>query len=322
MHPLRHFDFAALDDPEFGEDAVREEIVAPILRAIGYTPSGQFRIVRSKRLTNPFVTIGTTKRAVTLVPDYVLYVEDRAVLVLDAKAPSESTTDKEHVAQAYSYTMNAEVRAEWFALCNGRSLSVFNVSDATTAPRHTFELAHLEENWVHVCDALAPEQLARVKDEFLKDFGIHLMKLGHGAEETFVFVGVPIDHLTKWDTDTFRFTTTMRSDDCEYAATFQINKQQLGTVLAKVPTETARQILAALLSTRRDVFCRFNPPLAGVNILSSELATEIEENENEHYVPMHVRVLQAVGPAQSMHLVSARPSQKIWYRRKDSRAFR
>jgi hypothetical protein len=315
-HPLRRFDFKALDEPEFGEDSVREEIIAPILRAIGYTPSGPFRIVRSKRLTNPFVTIGTTKRPVTLVPDYVLYVEDRAVLVLDAKAPNESTTDKDHVAQAYSYTMNSDVRAEWFALCNGRSLSLFNVSDPTNAPRQTFELAQLDKNWVHVCDALAPEQLARVEDEFLKDFGIHLMKLGHSADETFVFVGIPIDHLAKWDTDAFRFTATMRSDDCEYAATFQINKQQLGTVLSKVPPKTARQILTALMSARRDAFCRFNPPIAGVNILSSDLATKIEENENEHYVPMYVRALQAVGPVQSMHLVSARPSQKIWQRRR------
>ena len=315
MHPLKQFDFKALDDDGFGEDAVREEIIAPILRAIGYRPTGAFRIARSKRLQNPFVTIGTTRRPVTLVPDYVLYVDDRAVLVLDAKAPSESTTDKDHVAQAYSYAMNAEIRAEWFALCNGRSLSVFNVSDPTTAPRETFELSKLDENWVHVCDALAPEQLARVEDEFLKDFGIHLMKLGHSAGETLVFVGIPIDHLAKWDTDAFRFTATMRSDDCEYAATFQIDKEQLGTALSKVPKETARQILTALMSERRDVFCRFNPPITGVNILSSDLATEIEENENEHYVPMYVRALQAVGPVQSMHLVSARPTQKIWQRK-------
>jgi hypothetical protein len=261
------------------------------------------------------VTIGTSKRPVALVPDYVLYVDDRAVLVLDAKAPNESTTDNDHVAQAYSYTMNAEVRAEWFALCNGRSLSVFNVSDPTTAPRETFELAKLDENWVHVCDALAPEQLACVEDAFLKDFGIHLMKFGHSADENLVFVGIPIDHLAKWDTDAFRFTATMRSDDCEYAATFQIDKEQLGTVLSKVPKETARQIFTALMSERRDVFCRFNPPIAGVNIWSSDLATEIEENENEHYVPMYVRALQAVGPVQSMHLASARPTQKIWQRR-------
>jgi hypothetical protein len=294
---------------------VREEIIAPLLRAIGYAPSGTCRIVRSKRLKNPFVTIGTTKRPVTLVPDYVLYVDDRAVLVLDAKAPNESTTDVQHVAQAYSYTMNTEIRAEWFALCNGRSFSLFHVSDPTPVPRRTFDLVHLGDEWAELCDALAPEELARVRDEFLKDFGIHLMKLGHSVEENLAFLGVPVDHLAKWDIDAFRFTTTMRSDECQYAATFEFNKEQLGKLLANVPGETATQIFEAMLSSRPHVMCRFDPPLAGVNILSAELASEIEENANEHYIPLCVHALQPVGSRQSMALASARSIRKLPKRR-------
>lgn len=34
MIPLKGFDFTVLEDPEFKEDAVREEIVAPLLRAL------------------------------------------------------------------------------------------------------------------------------------------------------------------------------------------------------------------------------------------------------------------------------------------------
>lgn len=35
MNPLKEFDFSCLDDPAFREDAVREEMIAPILRALG-----------------------------------------------------------------------------------------------------------------------------------------------------------------------------------------------------------------------------------------------------------------------------------------------
>lgn len=33
---FEEFDFSLLDDPEFKEDAVREEIVAPILNRLGF----------------------------------------------------------------------------------------------------------------------------------------------------------------------------------------------------------------------------------------------------------------------------------------------
>ena len=41
------FDFSALDDPTFKEDAVREEIIAPLLRRAGYRPAGVLRVQRT-----------------------------------------------------------------------------------------------------------------------------------------------------------------------------------------------------------------------------------------------------------------------------------
>jgi hypothetical protein len=38
--PLEDFDFALLDSPDFKEDAVREEIIHPLLNALGYAASG------------------------------------------------------------------------------------------------------------------------------------------------------------------------------------------------------------------------------------------------------------------------------------------
>ena len=64
------FDFGVLDDPGFKEDAVREEIIAPIVRKLGYAPSGPQRVERSKALLHPFVMIGSKKQRITIVPDF------------------------------------------------------------------------------------------------------------------------------------------------------------------------------------------------------------------------------------------------------------
>ena len=83
---LSDFDFSALDDPTFKEDAVREEIIAPILRRAGYRPTGPLRVQRSQPLKHPFVMIGSKKHPVSIVPDYTLFHEDRALMILDAKS--------------------------------------------------------------------------------------------------------------------------------------------------------------------------------------------------------------------------------------------
>jgi hypothetical protein len=81
------FDFRRLNSSDFKEDSVREELVLPILKELGY--SGQ-QIVRSKSLSHPFVKIGSKKRQINIVPDYLLKVEDTYAWVLDAKAPTEN----------------------------------------------------------------------------------------------------------------------------------------------------------------------------------------------------------------------------------------
>jgi hypothetical protein len=62
VNPFGDFDFSLLDNPEFGEDAVREELVAPLLRALGYSASPPYQIIRSRKLEHPFVYFGTVKQ--------------------------------------------------------------------------------------------------------------------------------------------------------------------------------------------------------------------------------------------------------------------
>ena len=73
-------------NPDFKEDSVREVIILPILKELGYT---QDNIIRSKTLQHRFLKVGSKKRAINLVPDYALKVENNFAWVLDAKAPSQ-----------------------------------------------------------------------------------------------------------------------------------------------------------------------------------------------------------------------------------------
>ncbi len=72
---LEDFDFALLNSQDFKEDSVREEIIHPLLKALGYAASGPNRIIRSKGLEHPFLTVGSKKKPVTLIPDYLVSAE-------------------------------------------------------------------------------------------------------------------------------------------------------------------------------------------------------------------------------------------------------
>ncbi|OKH28673.1 hypothetical protein NIES2101_43580 [Calothrix sp. HK-06] len=65
-----------IDSPIFKEDSVREELITPLLHALGYKASGEFQILRSKSLVHPFVNIGVNKRKITITPDYLLRVKN------------------------------------------------------------------------------------------------------------------------------------------------------------------------------------------------------------------------------------------------------
>lgn len=52
---FENFDFEVLQDPQFKEDAVREEIILPLIKQLGYTLTGNSKIIRSKSLVHPYV---------------------------------------------------------------------------------------------------------------------------------------------------------------------------------------------------------------------------------------------------------------------------
>lgn len=152
---FKGFDFSILDSPDFKEDSVREELIQPMLKNLGYSASGDFRIIRSKALIHPFVMIGSKSHAIKIIPDYLLEVKGEPAWVLDAKAPSEEIRNGKNVEQAYSYAIHPHVRVKFYALCNGKEFTLFHIESGK--PLLKFSLAEIDKFWKDLYSRLSPQ---------------------------------------------------------------------------------------------------------------------------------------------------------------------
>ncbi len=287
MHaPLQNFDFAILEDPVFKEDAVREEIVVPLLKALGYTVSGRNRIVRSKALEHPYVSFGTSRRKIVIVPDYVLYAHGRPGWVLDAKSPKHSVDDPKHVAQAYSYAIHREIRVQWYAVCNGREFALYNVADATNVPRLLFPMAELDANWNELLKTLMPPAVGTAHVGYAKDFGLHLMKLGIPQETELLFPVVPVETFGRVAEDLYTLSATCKTESGRFMITFDFAPNLLREVLAVFPEENQTEIVSTLSQYPSMVKVGFEviPALT----VRAKRGAEILEAKKEHYIPLEV----------------------------------
>ncbi len=140
---------------------MREEIVLPLLNSLGYTAGGLNQIIRSKSLQHPFVNIGSGKRKITLIPDYLLAVGNKPAWILDAKAPDEEIGSGENVEQAYSYAIHPEIRVKTYALCNGREFIAFDIDQKT--PIIYFHISEIDQHWQDFYDQLCPSAFDKLK---------------------------------------------------------------------------------------------------------------------------------------------------------------
>jgi tRNA G10 N-methylase Trm11 len=140
------------ENPDFKEDSVREVIILPLLKTLGY---GETNIIRSKTLQHPFLKIGSKKRPIKLIPDYVLKVGNSYAWVLDAKAPNQNIKEGDSVEQVYCYASHPEIRSNYFALCNGLEFSLFKTTD-TNVPILFFSLSELDYYWENLTQYLSP----------------------------------------------------------------------------------------------------------------------------------------------------------------------
>ncbi|MCK4524565.1 type I restriction enzyme HsdR N-terminal domain-containing protein, partial [candidate division WOR-3 bacterium] len=149
------FDFEILNDPDFEESSVREEIISPILKALNYRAFGRNRIIREKSVIHPFVQVGSKKRKLTNFPDYLLQIAGKYSWVLDAKNPNEEIKTGKNKEQTYFYAIHPEIRVEYYGLCNGKEFILFHISQ--DKPLLYFQISETNEYWNDIKKYLAPD---------------------------------------------------------------------------------------------------------------------------------------------------------------------
>jgi hypothetical protein len=149
---------------KFNETDVREEIIAPLLRLLGYRSGSQNDVIREQPLRYPFLTIGRKNPnkdpKLRGKADYILEIQNRLRWVLEAKPPEPIRTDD--IEQAWTYASHPEIRAIFFALCNGRTWTVYRTIEGPNAPpvmALTYEQLQTEPQ--RLANLLGPEALIR-----------------------------------------------------------------------------------------------------------------------------------------------------------------
>jgi hypothetical protein len=282
---LENFDLRLLDNPEFKEDSVREEIVLPIIKSLGYSIDQPNQIIRSRNLLHPFVSIGSQKRKIYIIPDYLFEVNKKPAWILDAKSPTESIIKSANVEQAYSYAIHSEVRVKFFALCNGKEFVLYSIDEVK--PLLHFEIRVLPLFWESLKQILAPQNvLSKSNLEFAKDLGLHLKRLGFDKFESLIFHQVPITNITQLDENMFTINAgSITIEDTRYLGTFDFSLEILEQFVGKTPQEAIDKLLTRDSNGR--VGIQFGDTSYFVN-LDCSVGEKLEENDKEIFLPIKI----------------------------------
>lgn len=290
MDPLKRFNILQgfawdiLDDPGFQEDSVREEIIVPLLKGLGYGIERPYKIVRSKKLLHPFVSIGSATKKIYLVPDYLLEVHDKNAWILEAKAPTEDILNTKHVEQAYSYAMHSEVRAPYFALCNGRLFVLYHVSKP--APVLQFDMRLVASYWDNLVKLLGPKTVLNCDFGLKKDLGLHLKRLGFDEFSSLIFPAVPIPFIAHLMEDQYNFSLGMKLDEGdEYVASFDFDTTAMQQLHGRISEEGFRILTKPFEDEIRQV--TFADAFYRVNV-DYRVGENLIENDQEIFLPMLV----------------------------------
>lgn len=278
------FDFNILNDPDFKEDAVREEIILPIIKGLGYTLSGNSKIVRSKSLIHPYVAIGSKQRKVSIIPDYVFYSDGKPFWILDAKSPIEDIVKSVHVEQAYSYAIHPEIRASLYALCNGHELSLFDIRKFE--PLLHFKIKDISKYWDSLYRILNPQVKANpALLEYHPDYGLFIKRSGASNDFRLLAFAVQANFIAKVADNQYVISAVIPGD-VESLASFYFDEYRYNQLLSLQNPETSAIVFDGLRQMPYYVSLEETHLLMfGVN---SIISREIIDNDEESYVPFIV----------------------------------
>lgn len=282
------FDFEILDDPEFREDSVREELVVPLLRELGYSASPPHKIIRSKRLEHPFAYIGSIPKKICIIPDYLLQRDEQNAWIMDAKGPSEDIESGKNVEQAYSYAIHKDIRVPLYALCNGRNLAVYHISHWPAI--FNVPLSVIDHHWGDLLALLGTRAAwpGGIPPGFRPDFGLAVKQSGlgfvEGKKTMQIFTSVHVITIVKIDESTFAINAVCGTpEEGEFMATFDFTPgifQQLLSVLSVSSADCIR----TSIQQQPFIYRVEEGHIFDIGVVA-ELGDTVHSNENESYCP-------------------------------------
>lgn len=165
-----HYDFKNLNETD-----IREEIIAPLLRHLGYRSGTINNIIREQPLSYPKNFLGRKKKTDPILrgrADYICDVQGKVKWVIEAKAPG-AALDNDAEEQSWSYANHPEIRAVYFCLTNGKELQIFQTNRGPDAdPLLKCEYENMVASLDVIHNILSPESILRDHPRYEVDYGI------------------------------------------------------------------------------------------------------------------------------------------------------
>ena len=151
-------------DKNANETDVREDLIVPFLKCLGYERGTASDIIREYSIKYDAESLGRKKKndpALRGRPDYVLSILGSARWVLEVKSPA-TLLNEEVVGQALSYAKHPEVSAAYAVTTNGRALKIHTANQtALEAPILECTVESPEDLAFYVTGILSPKAIRR-----------------------------------------------------------------------------------------------------------------------------------------------------------------
>ena len=169
--------FEPIDFAQLNETDVREEILAPLLRRLGYRSGTRHNVIREQSLRYPHSFLGRKDAKNDPIlrgkVAYILEAGGKVRWVVEAKAP-DTDFSVDDIEEAWTYANHPEVRAVYFVLCNGRRIDVFqtDLGPAASPVLHLdYEALGKSDGYQIIWNLLSPESVLRDHTEPGTDTG-------------------------------------------------------------------------------------------------------------------------------------------------------
>lgn len=162
------------DFTNYKEQDIREEVIAPIVKLLGYEKNSDYEVEReeSYKANELFIKIGSRERQKL---DYICNIRKNNFWIIEAKNGETKEIFQEQLEQAYFYSIHPKVNCRYFAVTNGWLFNLYdrnkflsdNISDVFT-PILSIKHTELESHFYTLYEYLGASNIIfNVKSECL-----------------------------------------------------------------------------------------------------------------------------------------------------------